>query len=65
MLISLKITIFSIFFNITLFVKMISRNFHGLLEFSLFTLEKIHNAFHKGITTLEQDVECLAFDLHL
>ena len=37
-----------------------SRNVHCLLEFNPCTLHKIHNAFHRGIVSLEQDKEGLA-----
>ena len=36
----------------------------GLLPFINYTIHVVHNAFHKGIVALRQDVEVLACDLH-
>ena len=37
---------------------------NGLLSFISCTIHVVHNAFHKGIVGLHQDVEGLAHDLH-
>ena len=37
---------------------------NGLLSFISCTIHVVHNAFHKGIVALHQDVEGLAHDLH-
>ena len=36
----------------------------GLLPFINCIVHVVHNAFHKGVTVLHQDVDGLAFDLH-
>ena len=36
----------------------------GLLPFTACKSHVVHNSFHKGIQSLAQDVEQLAFDLH-
>ena len=43
--------------------EMKKRGYKGLLPFIACTLHIVHNAFHKGIVSLDQ-VEQLAFDLH-
>ena len=37
----------------------------GLLSFINCTFHVVHSAFHKGIVALHQDVEGLAYDLHV
>ena len=37
---------------------------NGLLSFISCTIHVVHNAFHKGIVALHQDVEGLAHELH-
>ena len=44
--------------------EMKKRGYKGLLPFIACTLHIVHNAFHKGIASLDQEVEQLAFDLH-
>ena len=44
--------------------EMKKRGYKGLLPFIAGTLHIVHNTFHKGIVSLDQEVEQLAFDLH-
>ena len=44
--------------------EMKKRGYKGLLPFIACTLHIVHNAFHKGIASLDQEMEQLAFDPH-